>query len=149
MDAHGKPQRTVSQGAHLEAPPALDAPALDAPALDAPALDAVGDRTRRVILSRLVGGPLSVAEVAAGMSVGRPAVSQHLKVLREAGLVTVEQWGTRRMYALDPRGIEVLRRYTEELWAASLDRFQEVADGLDAAAARAAPPEARSDREAP
>lgn len=91
-------------------------------------LDAVGDRTRRTILGRLRGGPLSVAELAEGMAVGRPAVSQHLKVLKGAGLVVDRPQGTRRLYELDPRGIEALQRYTASLWSAALGRFAELAD---------------------
>ncbi len=96
----------------------------------AAALDAVGDRTRRAILGRLLDGPRSVAELADGMAVGRPAVSQHLKVLKRAGLVNDRAIGTRRLYALDPQGAEALASYTRELWRAALGQFAEAVDGL-------------------
>jgi DNA-binding transcriptional ArsR family regulator len=112
--AHGKSRRTVSQDAHSDPGDA--------------ALDAVGDRTRRAILGRLRAGPMSVAELADGMAVGRPAVSQHLKVLKNAGLVVDRPQGTRRLYELDPRGIEALQRYTASLWSAALGKFAELAD---------------------
>jgi DNA-binding transcriptional ArsR family regulator len=105
----------------------------------ADALDAVGDGTRRAILGRLVDGPRSVAELAEGMAVGRPAVSQHLKVLRQAGLVTARAQGTRRLYALDPRGAEALARYTQQLWAAALGRFGEAVDDGVVGAGRTGP----------
>jgi len=73
------------------------------------ALDALGDPTRRQVLKRLRHRTLSVREIADGVNVTRPAVSQHLKVLKEAGLVVVRAEGTRRLYAVDTRGIEALR----------------------------------------
>jgi len=87
------------------------------------ALDAVGDRTRRLILDVLRDGPLPVARLAEALPVSRPAVSQHLKVLKEAGLVVDRADGTRRLYELDPAGLEALQRYTSELWTSALDRF--------------------------
>lgn len=92
------------------------------------ALDAVGDRTRRELLGRLQGGPRSVAELAEGMTVSRPAVSQHLRVLKQAGLVIDRARGTRRLYELNPEGLEQLQRYTADLWASALERFGGVAD---------------------
>jgi DNA-binding transcriptional ArsR family regulator len=94
--------------------------------LDA-ALDAVGDRTRRQILDVLRDGPLPVARLAEALPVTRPAVSQHLKVLKEAGLVVDRADGTRRLYELDPAGIEALQRYTSGLWTSALERFAESA----------------------
>jgi DNA-binding transcriptional ArsR family regulator len=73
------------------------------------------------------------------MAVGRPAVSQHLKVLRQAGLVTARAQGTRRLYALDPRGAEALARYTQQLWAAALGRFGEAVDDGVVGAGRTGP----------
>jgi DNA-binding transcriptional ArsR family regulator len=99
--------------------------------LDA-ALDAVGDRTRRQILDVLRDGPLPVARLAEALPVTRPAVSQHLKVLKEAGLVVDRADGTRRLYELDPAGIEALQRYTSGLWTSALERFAESAgEGKD------------------
>jgi len=71
-------------------------------------LDALGDRTRRTVFKRLRGGARSVGEIAHGMKVSRPAVSQHLRVLRAARLVTARAEGTRRLYAVDPKGIKAL-----------------------------------------
>jgi DNA-binding transcriptional ArsR family regulator len=68
-------------------------------------MDALGDPTRRAIFERLAGGPKAVGEIADELPVSRPAVSQHLKVLKRAGLVTDRAEGTRRLYQLDPRGI--------------------------------------------
>jgi DNA-binding transcriptional ArsR family regulator len=114
--ANRKRVLTVSQDAHSAADRA-----------DA-ALDAVGDRTRRTILGRLRDGPLSVADLAAGMDVSRPAVSQHLKVLKQAGLVIDRADGTRRLYKLEAQGLESLQSYTSDLWAAALVRFADADD---------------------
>lgn len=89
--------------------------------------DALGDRTRRSIFEGLRSGARSVGEIAADVPVSRPAVSQHLRVLREAGLVTVETRGTKRLYSIDPRGIEVLRKFVEGMWDDVLVRFEAVA----------------------
>jgi DNA-binding transcriptional ArsR family regulator len=100
------------------------------------ALDAVGDRTRRLILARLRDdGPLPVARLADALPVSRPAVSQHLKVLKEAGLVVDRADGTRRIYELDPDGIQALQRYTDDLWTSALERFAAAAEGADDAVA--------------
>jgi DNA-binding transcriptional ArsR family regulator len=90
-------------------------------------LDALGDRTRRAILDRLRAGPQPVVEIARGLSVGRPAVSQHLKVLKEAGLVTDQAIGTRRVYQVNPDGLETLQDYARSLWSAALTRYQRAA----------------------
>jgi DNA-binding transcriptional ArsR family regulator len=79
------------------------------------ALDVLGDPTRRAIVDRLRRGPSPVGQLAAGMPVSRPAVSQHLTVLRTAGLVSEHREGTRRIYRLEPVGIEELRRWVETL----------------------------------
>jgi DNA-binding transcriptional ArsR family regulator len=89
------------------------------------ALDALGDGTRRAVLEALRGGPKAVVEIARGLPVSRPAVSQHLKVLKEAGLVTDEADGTRRLYRLDPSGLARLRAYVEDFWQQALTRFKE------------------------
>ena len=86
-------------------------------------LDALGDPTRRRLVDRLRHGPLAVGELAAPLPVSRPAVSKHLRVLTEAGLVTHEVAGTRRIYRLDPRGLDELRRWTEEFWSGALEGF--------------------------
>ena len=89
-------------------------------------LDALGDRTRRAIVDLLVEGPRAVAELAEELPVGRPAVSLHLKVLREAGLVRDKAVGTRRIYSIDPRGIEVLRAYLDRVWQGALANFSAI-----------------------
>ncbi len=81
------------------------------------ALDVLGDPTRRAIVDRLRGGPSPVGRLAEGMPVSRPAVSQHLTVLRTAGLVSEHREGTRRIYRLEPTGIEELARWVEALAA--------------------------------
>jgi len=86
--------------------------------------DALGDPTRRAILELLrERGPLSAGEVAAGFDVSRPAVSQHLAVLREAELVRVRPEGTRRVYSLDPAGLTALRAWVEGFWTVVLADF--------------------------
>ena len=91
-------------------------------------LGALGDPTRRVIFERLAARPAAVGELAHGMAVSRPAVSQHLKVLKEAGLVQEVSQGTRRIYSLDPRGIAAMRRWLDAHWASALDAFKSFAD---------------------
>ncbi len=81
------------------------------------ALDVLGDPTRRAIVDRLRSGPSPVGRLAEGMPVSRPAVSQHLTVLKTAGLVSEHREGTRRIYRLEPAGIEELRRWVEALAA--------------------------------
>jgi DNA-binding transcriptional ArsR family regulator len=88
--------------------------------IDTVALDALAAPTRRAILERLRAGPQPVVELARGLPVSRPAVSQHLKVLKAAGLVTDRRAGTRRIYAVNPEGIAGLRTYIESLWTAAL-----------------------------
>ncbi|QPG68396.1 ArsR/SmtB family transcription factor [Mycolicibacterium mucogenicum] len=89
---------------------------------------ALADRTRRTIFKRLAAGPRAVGELADGLPVSRPAVSQHLKVLRCAGLVTDRQVGTRRIYQVDPRGLEALRAELDMFWDTTLTAFKELAD---------------------
>ena len=95
---------------------------------DERALDAVGDPTRRAVLKRVRMGGRSVGEIAAGMKVSRPAVSQHLKILKAARLVTVHAVGTRRVYAVDTRGIESLRNWLEGFWDEALTAFKAAAE---------------------
>jgi DNA-binding transcriptional ArsR family regulator len=91
-------------------------------------MDAVGDGTRRAILERLLDRPSAVGELAAGLPVCRPAVSQHLRVLKQARLVTDRQVGTRRIYAVDPQGVREVREYWERFWSQALAHFKAVAD---------------------
>jgi DNA-binding transcriptional ArsR family regulator len=90
--------------------------------------DALGDPTRRAIFERLAGGPLAVGEIARELPVSRPAVSQHLKILREAGLVDARADGTRRLYQLDPRGVGALRDYFDAFWSHALAAFKAAAE---------------------
>ncbi|WP_119303820.1 ArsR/SmtB family transcription factor [Dongia deserti] len=87
------------------------------------ALAALSDPTRRTIMQRLRGGPRAVGEIAAGMTISRPAVSQHLKVLKESGLVAETRQGTRHYFAIAPDGIGALRSYLDDLWGDALAAF--------------------------
>lgn len=93
-----------------------------------PLFHALGDATRRDVLQRVAAGPAPVGAIAQGLPVSRPAVSQHLKVLREAGLVREEVAGTRRIYRIDPRGLGALREWLEAHWQAALGDFKAFAD---------------------
>jgi DNA-binding transcriptional ArsR family regulator len=85
---------------------------------------ALADPTRRAIFERLARGPTAVGELARELPVSRPAVSQHLKVLKEAGLVIDSRAGTRRIYQLDPDGVGALRAYLDRFWNQSLAAFK-------------------------
>src|SRR5215472_8691247 len=91
-------------------------------------LDALGDPTRRLVFKRLRGGARPVGEIAAGLDVSRPAVSQHLKVLKAAHLVTDRAEGARRLYAVDQRGIRALRSWLDGFWDEALIAFKEAAE---------------------
>ncbi len=93
-------------------------------------LDALGDPTRRAILERLLNGPVAVGELARDFPVSRPAISQHLKVLKKARLVLDRPSGTRRLYQVDPAGIETLRRYFDRFWTDALTAFKKAAEQL-------------------
>ncbi len=88
------------------------------------ALAALADPTRRAVFERLRAGPVSVGDIAAELPVSRPAVSQHLKVLKDAGLVRQEAVGTRRLYEVDPHGLGELRSWLERFWTEALDAFK-------------------------
>jgi DNA-binding transcriptional ArsR family regulator len=92
------------------------------------ALEALADPTRRRVFERLKGGPSAVGRLAEGLPVSRPAVSQHLKVLKEAGLVCEEQDGTRRIYRIDPNGLGPLRAWLDQFWDVALDAFKAEAE---------------------
>jgi DNA-binding transcriptional ArsR family regulator len=89
------------------------------------AWDALGDPTRRSIFERLRAGPLSVGELADGLPVSRPAVSQHLRVLERAGLVSHQPNGRRNVYRVEPEGLAGLRTYFDQFWGDALERFAE------------------------
>ena len=102
-------------------------------------LDALGDPTRRAIVEQLRDGPRPVGRIAERLPVSRPAVSRHLRVLSEAGLVRVQPVGQRHLYALDPAGLEAIRRYFDDMWAQALAALKQAAE---------APPDAAQDGEA-
>jgi DNA-binding transcriptional ArsR family regulator len=91
-------------------------------------LDALGDPTRRAILERLMSGPLAVVDIADTLPISRPAVSQHLKVLKDANLVVDHADGTRRVYQVDPRGLVAVREYFDQFWTDALDAFKRAAE---------------------
>jgi len=90
--------------------------------------EALGDGTRRAIFERLAKGPRSVGELAEELPVSRPAVSQHLRVLKDAGLVFDRPVGTRRLYQLDPDGVGALRAYVDQFWNLALAAFKTAAE---------------------
>jgi DNA-binding transcriptional ArsR family regulator len=89
---------------------------------------ALANPTRRAVFERLRAGPLPVGEIARGLPVSRPAVSQHLRVLKEAGLVRERRRGTRNYYSLDGDGLAELREYVEALWDEALGAFKKAAE---------------------
>jgi DNA-binding transcriptional ArsR family regulator len=91
-------------------------------------LEALGDATRLAIFQKLASGPMAVNELARKMPVSRPAVSQHLKVLKDAGLVMDSREGTRRLYQLDPRGVARLREHFDQMWTRAISAFKETAE---------------------
>ncbi len=94
-------------------------------------MDALGDPTRRAIFERLADGPRPVGELARELPVSRPAVSQHLRVLKEAGLVVDRRDGNRRLYQLDPSGVGALRAYLDRFWNQALAAFKDAAEKED------------------
>ncbi|MFI7549668.1 ArsR/SmtB family transcription factor [Micromonospora sediminimaris] len=90
--------------------------------------DALGDPTRRAIVACLAEQPRAVGELARELPISRPAVSQHLKVLKDAGLVVDQQAGTRRVYRLNPTGVAALRDQLDTFWRRALDSYQDVVD---------------------
>jgi DNA-binding transcriptional ArsR family regulator len=92
------------------------------------AFEALGDATRRRVFERVRRGTRSVGEIAEGMKISRPAVSQHLAVLKSAGLVVAHVDGTRRLYAVDARGVESMRKWLDGVWDDALAAFQRAAE---------------------
>ncbi len=90
--------------------------------------DALGDPTRRAIVERLAEGPAAVGNLAQGLPVSRPAVSQHLRILKDAGLVSEISEGTRRIYRLDPRGIAAMREWLDAHWGSALRAFGDLTE---------------------
>jgi DNA-binding transcriptional ArsR family regulator len=89
---------------------------------------ALVDPTRRAIFERLARGPSAVGDLAREFPVSRPAVSQHLRVLKDAGLVTDRRDGSRRLYAVDPHGVEAMRAYFDTFWSDALAAFRKAAE---------------------
>ena len=94
-------------------------------------LTALADPMRREIFERIAEHPRAVGELAAGLPVSRPAVSQHLRVLKEAGLVCDTAVGTRRIYRLEPRGLDGLRRYLDQFWVRALASYKAIVEEAD------------------
>jgi len=92
------------------------------------ALGALGDPTRRIIFERLAKRPRAVGELARGLPISRPAVSQHLAVLKAAGLVTDRAVGARRLYRVDPAGVDAIRAWLDQFWDRTLDAFKAEAE---------------------
>jgi DNA-binding transcriptional ArsR family regulator len=92
---------------------------------------ALADPTRRRIFERLAGGSLPVGELTKGLRVSRPAVSQHLKVLKLAGLVRMEPRGTRRQYSMDPAGLAAMRSYLDRFWDQGLIAFKNFVENME------------------
>ena len=89
---------------------------------------ALADPTRRRVFEKLSAGPKSVGDIARGLPVSRPAVSQHLKVLKDAGLVTDMKEGTRRLYQLDPEGVARLRAHFDQMWTKAMSAFKDAVE---------------------
>src|ERR1700742_4324931 len=98
---------------------------------NARAFAALADPTRRAVFERLAGGPRAVGELAEGLPVSRPAVSQHLKVLKAAGLVTDRPDGARRVYQIDPQGLGQIRAWLDRFWDEALEAFKAEAERED------------------
>jgi DNA-binding transcriptional ArsR family regulator len=98
------------------------------PARHHDALDALGDANRRAIVEILSGGARSVQEISDELPISRPAVSRHLRLLKDAGLVSDESHGTRHIYQLRDDGVDAIRRYFEETWGSAVARFRIVAE---------------------
>jgi DNA-binding transcriptional ArsR family regulator len=93
------------------------------------ALAALADPTRRQVFERLRSGPRAVGQIAHGLAVSRPAVSQHLAVLKAAGLVKDQAEGTRRVYEIDPKGLGAIRAWLDQFWDAPLASFKDEVEG--------------------
>lgn len=94
-------------------------------------LEVLADPTRRMLVDRLRAGPLPVGELAAGLPVSRPAVSKHLRLMKEAGVVRMREDGTRNFYELDLQTIDEVRRYLDGFWDTSLESFKKAAESRE------------------
>jgi DNA-binding transcriptional ArsR family regulator len=106
-------------------------------------LDALGNSTRRAIFERLAKGPLPVVDIARTLPISRPAVSQHLRVLKDAGLVADHAQGTRRVYSIDRAGLAAVREYFDRFWGDALDAFRRAAEETHAAEHRKRAPKTK------
>ncbi|MBV8564507.1 MAG: winged helix-turn-helix transcriptional regulator [Methylobacteriaceae bacterium] len=95
------------------------------------AISALADPTRRTVFERLIDGPQSVGALARGLPVSRPAVSQHLQVLKSAGLVADRAEGARRVYRIDPAGLGAIRAWLDRFWTQALDAYQAEIDSKE------------------
>lgn len=111
-------------------------------------LTALGDPTRRAIFEMLAEGPTAVGVLAARLPVSRPAVSQHLRVLKETGLVVDRASGTRRLYQLDPDGVAMLRDYLDRFWDRAMADFKAFVEGTPTPATPGAPAGPRDHKDA-
>ncbi len=126
---HERPERADQADQADQAEQAQQAsPATEAPAGAAAVFAALGDPTRRTIFERVAGRPQSVGELADALPVSRPAVSQHLRVLKEAGLVSDGAVGARRIYRMDPQGLGQLRAYLDHFWNHAMAAFKAAAE---------------------
>jgi DNA-binding transcriptional ArsR family regulator len=101
------------------------------PASASAVLDALGDKTRRSIFEKLADGPVAVGVLAEQLPISRPAVSQHLRVLKEADLVVESAAGTRRIYRINQAGVMALRDYLDRFWAQTLANFKETVERVE------------------
>jgi DNA-binding transcriptional ArsR family regulator len=106
---------------------------MPAPLLEGDPFDALGDSNRRAIVELLGSGNRTVGEIADALPISRPAVSRHLRLLKEAGLVTDQRRGTRRIYQLHARGVEAVQAYLMEVWGDAARRFKLLADNTRSA----------------
>jgi DNA-binding transcriptional ArsR family regulator len=91
--------------------------------------DALGDSTRRAILDRLLNGPVSVGTLSTAFPISRPAISQHLRILKDAQLVSDSTQGTKHFYRLNPEGFESVRAYLDRFWSTALEEFKKKVEG--------------------
>ena len=116
---------------------------------EARVFEALSDANRREILRILSGGDKPVQEIADAMTISRPAVSRHLRLLKDAGMVTERAQGTRRIYCLQERGIEAVREYLERVWGEAAARFRLLADNTEAGHTEAGTIRSSDDRKTP
>jgi DNA-binding transcriptional ArsR family regulator len=109
-------------------------------------LDALGDANRMAIFQKLSAGPIAVNQLASTLPISRPAVSQHLRVLKDAGLVLDSKQGTRRLYQLNPEGVARLRAHFDQMWTSALGAFQAAAEKESKGEKKNAKPSRRSRR---